>query len=270
MFECVVNLSEGRDVSVLEQLTRAAGGSLRDRHRDRHHHRSVFTMINEPDSLLGDLHNLVAATYQHVDLRRHSGVHPRFGAVDVVPFVNLDGDLDAARALRDDTAEWFAETQSVPVFLYGPLSDGTTRTLPEVRKRAFADLAPDVGPAEASDRRGAVAVGAREVLVAWNLWLEGVDLAQARELAAAVRASDVRALAFEVGDTVQVSCNLVDVSSARPSAIYDAVAERIGDGRIERAELVGLAPASLLAAEDPGRWEQLGLSEDATIEARRG
>ncbi|MFI5035073.1 MAG: hypothetical protein ACHQFZ_02575 [Acidimicrobiales bacterium] len=272
MFECVVNVSEGRDVAVLEQLSRAAGASLRDRHRDRHHHRSVFTLINAAEPLLEDLHALASTAYQRVDLRRHQGVHPRFGVVDVVPFVALDPEDPAgARALRDETAAWFADTQSVPVFLYGPLADGTTRSLPEVRRGAFGDLAPDLGPRNPSPTRGAVAVGCRPVLVAWNLWLHGVTLAQATELATAVRSPAVRALAFEVGDDVQVSCNLVDLSVARPSAIYDLVSARLGpDGAIERAELVGLAPASLLAAEQPSRWEELGLSPDRTIEARVG
>ncbi len=270
MFECVVNVSEGRDVATLELLSRAAGASLRDRHRDRHHHRSVFTLINDPDPLLEDLHSLVGAAYKNVDLRRHQGVHPRFGVVDVVPFVALEPE-DPARAceLRDETAAWFADTQSVPVFLYGPLADGTTRTLPEVRRGAFETLAPDAGPGDASATRGAVAVGCRPILVAWNLWLHGVGLATAKELAASVRSPSVRSLAFEVGDDVQVSCNLVDVTATRPSEVYDAVAAQLSDGGvIERAELVGLAPRSLLEAEDPARWVELGLSADTTIEAR--
>ncbi len=272
MFECVVNVSEGRDVATLELLSRAAGASLRDRHRDRHHHRSVFTLINEPEPLLEDLHSLAGAAYKNIDLRRHTGVHPRFGAVDVVPFVALDPeDPQRACELRDETAAWFAETQSVPVFLYGLLPDGTTRTLPEVRRGAFEALAPDVGPGDASATRGAVAVGCRPILVAWNLWLHGVSLAAAQSLAASVRSPSVRSLAFEVGDDVQVSCNLVDVAVARPSQVYDAVAAQLVDGGvIERAELVGLAPRGLLEAEDPDRWEQLGLSEEATIEARLG
>jgi glutamate formiminotransferase len=105
--------------------------------------------------------------------------------------------------------------------------------------------------------------------VAWNLWLHNVTMDQARGIAAAVRQSDVRALAFEVGDDVQVSCNLLDVAVVRPSQVYDQVKALVPDGSgIERAELVGLAPAALLAAEEPSRWDELGLSEDATIEAR--
>jgi glutamate formiminotransferase len=270
VFECVVNISEGRDVAVLEQLSRAAGASLRDRHRDRHHHRSVFTLINDAGPLLDDLHVLAATAYQRIDLRRHQGVHPRFGVVDVVPFVALaPEEPDEARRLRDETAAWFADTQAVPVFLYGPLADGTVRTLPEVRRGAFETLAPDAGPVSPSPARGAVAVGSRPVMVAWNIWLRGVTLDEAKKMAAAVRSPAVRALGFELGDEVQVSCNLVDLAVARPSAIYDEVRSRLGPGgTVERSELVGLAPASLLAAEDESRWEELDLSPESTIETR--
>jgi glutamate formiminotransferase / 5-formyltetrahydrofolate cyclo-ligase len=272
VFECVVNISEGRDLPVLEQLTRAAGDSLRDRHRDRHHHRSVFTLINEPEELVNDLHTLASTAYQRIDLRTHRGAHPRFGVVDVVPFVALaPEDPDTARGLRDEAAAWFADTFFVPVFVYGPLADGTTRTLPEIRHAAFESLAPDFGPDAPSGNKGAVAVGCRPLLVAWNLWLRGASLDDAKGLAAIVRSPSVRALAFEVGEDVQVSCNLVDVDAARPSAIYDAVRERLAPGAaIDHAELVGLAPRSLLDAEDEARWEELGLSPESTIEARLG
>jgi glutamate formiminotransferase len=270
MFECVINISEGRDLPLLEQIARAGGTSLRDRHRDRHHNRSVFTLINEPDALLLDVHSLVQSAYQHLDLRRHGGVHPRFGIVDVVPFAALaPNGPEEACALRDETAAWFADTLSVPVFLYGPLADGSVRSLPDVRRHAFDTLEPDLGPSTPAPARGAVAVGCRPILVAWNLWLHDVTMDQARGIAAVVRQSDVRALAFEVGGDVQVSCNLLDVAVVPPSQVYDQVRALVPDGGvIERAELVGLAPAALLAAEDPSRWDELGLSEDATIEAR--
>jgi glutamate formiminotransferase len=270
MFECVVNISEGRDLPVLEQLSRAAGASLRDRHRDRHHHRSVFTLINDEDELLYDVHTLVRTAYQSIDLRRHNGVHPRFGVVDVVPFVALDPEdpADACR-LRDETARWFAEECSVPVFLYGPLADGTRRTLPEVRRGAFDSLSPDEGPDFAAGNKGAVAVGCRPILVAWNLWLHDIALTDAEEFVKAVRRPEVRALAFQVGEDVQVSCNFIDVPAGRPSQVYDQVQALLqGRGEILRGELVGLAPKALLDAEDPDRWEELGLSPDATIEAR--
>ena len=267
MFECVINVSEGRDERVLSDLERAAGASLRDRHSDAFHHRSVFTLINSSEALLGDGRELVVASYAALDLSTHRGVHPRLGVVDVVPFVALEPDAFAdAVALRDDTARWIASL-GVPVFLYGPTEDGE-RSLPYVRAHAFADLAPDFGPDLADARRGAAVVGARALLVAWNLWLRDTSLAETQRVARLARGAGVRTLALEVGEMTQVSCNLFDLALARPSAVYDLVAEELREGVIDHAELVGLAPRSLLASEDPRRWAQLGLSEDATIESR--
>ncbi|MHB1209026.1 MAG: hypothetical protein ACYC1I_04890 [Acidimicrobiales bacterium] len=270
MFECVINISEGRDQRLLDELSRAGGPSLSDRHFDQWHHRSVFTLINEPDQLSVDVRALIAWAYETLELAGHEGVHPRFGVVDVVPFVALANvDAPISEALRDETARWISHTFDVPTFLYGPVTNGVVRTLPEVRASAFADLSPDYGPSSPSPRWGAVAVGARPVLVAWNLWLRATTLERARMLARVVRGPGVRSLAFTVGDQVQVSCNLIDVANVRASEVYDRVESMLeGAETISRAELVGLVPASLLEREDPARWAQLGLDPDATIEQR--
>jgi glutamate formiminotransferase len=269
VFECVINISEGRDTSLLERFSRAAGLSLRDRHSDVFHNRSVFTLVNTAPQLLSDVRGLIEAALSSLDLARHEGVHPRLGVVDVVPFVPLFPDVMAtAIRLRDDTAQWIATTHDVPVFLYGPLPEGE-RTLPYVRARAFRGLAPDLGPSRGDVHHGAVVVGARDILVAWNLWLKNVTLDRAKLLAQLVRRPGVRTLGLQVGDEVQVSCNLVDLSLVTPSQVYDQVASQLeAPGVIDRAELVGLVPRSLLVSEDPRRWTQLGLSDDATIESR--
>jgi len=269
VLECVVNVSEGRDDARLDALARAAGPSLRDRHRDAFHNRSVFTLIAAGADLERDVRSLVTAAFDLLDLTTHEGVHPRFGVVDVVPFVALEPErAEVALGYRDATAQWIAREHGVPVFLYG-LVEGALRTLPDVRRRAFTDLAPDVGPALATPRLGAVACGARPVLVAWNLWLEGVGLDEARDIAASLRREEVRSLAFRVGDGVQVSCNLIDPGAVGPDVVYDQVLARLrGPGRIGRAELVGLAPRIVLDAVDPRRWPELDLSEERTIEGR--
>jgi glutamate formiminotransferase len=269
MFECVLNLSEGRNLEVLAALSRSAGPSLRDRHHDATHHRSVFTLINEPDPLVRDVRSLVAHAMNVLALEGHEGVHPRLGVVDVVPFVALDpAQRRAARELRDETARWVADTFGVAAFLYGPLEDGSTRSLPDVRRHAFKELAPDFGPDRPSPTLGAVAVGERPVLVAWNIWLSDTTLDRARSIAASLRGPYVRALGVALGAEVQVSCNLLDVSQCPPSVVYDRVESMLrGNERVTRTELVGLAPRSLLDAEDPHRWAQLDLSSERTIEA---
>ena len=269
MFECVVNVSEGRRNEILDLLARAAGPSLRDRHADPFHNRSVYTLIDERDALCANVRALAAATFEQLDLREHVGVHPRFGVLDVVPYVALDpGRAGEAVALRDETARWVATTFEVPAFLYGPLADGTERGLPEVRRRAFTALAPDVGPAQPSARLGACAVGARGVLVAWNLWVRGISLDEGRAVARALRRREVRALAFSIPPWTQISVNLVEPEVVGPAIVYDQVVGLVPPGAVERAELVGLVPASVLRASARDRWEQLGLSDGQTIEAR--
>lgn len=269
MLECVLNISEGRNLNLLGSLRSKAGHSLRDLHADEFHNRSVFTLINDAALLTSDVRALITASFESLDLRLHEGVHPRFGVVDVVPFVALAPESPSrARELRDDTAQWISDTFEVPTFLYGE-ADGVTRSLPEVRKHAFANLTPDFGPSSPTPTLGAVAVGARPILVAWNIWLAGVSRDDTRALAKAVRRSEVRSLAFRAGDYTQVSCNLIDPMVVGPSMVYDQVASRLPiGGDIVRCELVGLLPRSVLETQDRQRWGQLGLDEDLTIESR--
>jgi glutamate formiminotransferase / 5-formyltetrahydrofolate cyclo-ligase len=254
--ECVVNVSEGTRTDVVDAIAGAAGGDLLDVHSDRHHNRSVLTLVGE------DAPRAVArAGVERLDLRRHQGVHPRIGVVDVVPFVPLAGaTLADAVAARDRFLAWIAVELGVPGFAYGP-----ERTLPEVRRHAFAGLAPDAGPARPHPSAGAVAVGAREVLVAWNLWLAEPDLARARAVAAEVRSPEVRALGLAVGERVQVSLNLVEPATVGPAEAWDRLAARVP---VAGAELVGLIPEAVLDRTDPARWPQLDLAPDRTIEAR--
>jgi glutamate formiminotransferase len=170
--------------------------------------------------------------------------------------------------LRDGFAQWTSATFAIPTFLYGPLPGGLTRTLPQVRKHAFTDIAPDFGPAQPHRTAGATAVGARPVLVAYNVWVSSVGVAQ--QVAALVRGPLVRALGLAVGDRAQVSCNLVDPASLGPAQLYDLVAARVDDlgGTIVGAELVGLIPRSILANIAATRWSQLGLSAESTLESR--
>jgi glutamate formiminotransferase / 5-formyltetrahydrofolate cyclo-ligase len=256
VLECVVNTSEGRDGAVLDALAGAAGADLLDLHSDPHHHRSVLTLagVEAP-------RRVARVAVDRIDLHRHEGVHPRIGAVDVVPFVPLDGSslADAVRA-RDAFGAWAAAELGVPCFHYGP-----ERSLPEVRRRAFVDLRPDAGPDEPHPTAGACAVGARTVLVAYNLWLEAPDLDLARRVAAAVRGPSVRALGLAAGDAVQVSLNLVAPEVTGPGAAWDLVAAL---APVARAELVGLVPRAVLDREPAARWGQLDLDPARTIEAR--
>jgi glutamate formiminotransferase len=256
VLECVINISEGTRLDVVETIGRAGGRELLDVHTDPDHNRSVLTLVGE------DAARAVTATaVLALDLRHHTGVHPRIGVVDVVPFVPLgSATLEDAVAARDRFAGWAADTLGVPCFAYGP-----ERSLPDVRRQAWETLAPTTGPDAPHPTAGAIAVGARPVLVAYNVWLAEPDLAQARAIARDIRGPGLRTLGLAVGEHVQVSMNLIDPLSVGPASAYDAVAAR---AEVARAELVGLLPEAALAVIDPARWDQLDLGRDRTIEAR--
>jgi glutamate formiminotransferase len=259
--ECVVNVSEGRDRTTIDAIASAGGSTVLDVHTDPHHHRSVLT-LGGADAAVEDAARAVATeAVRRIDIRLHVGVHPRLGAVDVVPFVPLAGaGMPGAVAARDRFATWAADDLDVPCFLYGP-----ERALPDVRRRAFTGLLPDRGRPVPHPTAGAMCVGARSILVAYNVWLpEGVDRATARRVAAEVRSPAVRALGLDVGGRAQVSMNLVDPASVGPAEAYDAVAARVA---VAGAELVGLLPAAVLAAVPESRWEELDLGASRTIEA---
>jgi glutamate formiminotransferase len=296
MLECVVNLSEGRDIGLLGELAAAAGSALLDVHADAIHHRSVFTLASPNETDLDEaVRALADRALALLDLRHHSGIHPRLGVVDVVPFVPLGAaqgrgdiparshatglagaeapggasasiggsladatELMAALVARDRFIAWFAG-RGVPCFEYGP-----ERSLPEVRRRAFRDLSPSAGPDRPHSTAGSCCVGARRILVAYNILLmEGPELA--RSIASALRGPAVRVLGLDFAGTGQVSFNLVSPLDIGPADAYDLVAAR---ARVAGAELVGLLPRDVLRRIPERRWSELGLSDEATIEGR--
>ena len=233
-------------MATIAGLAAAAGSDLLDLHVDADHHRSVLTLLGEEAP-----RRVAEVAFARIDLRRHRGVHPRLGVVDVVPFVPLDdASIDDAIAARDRYASW----SRVPCLRYG--DDGSS--LPQLRRDARTTVLPH-------PTAGVTAVGARPVLVAYNVWLEDETIRTARGIAAAVRSPSVRSLGLAVAGSVQVSMNLIDPLSVGPAAVYDAIATH---ARIARAELVGLAPRAVLDAIDDARWEQLDLAPARTIEAR--
>jgi glutamate formiminotransferase / 5-formyltetrahydrofolate cyclo-ligase len=245
-----VNISEGRDGPVLRRVVEAA--PVLDVHRDEHHHRSVLTVSGD-EAVRAVARAAVAA----IDLRRHTGVHPRLGAVDVVPFVPYGGSTmaDAVEA-RAAFVDWAWSDLRLPALPYG---EGL-RPLPEVRRRARFELLPH-------PTAGAVAVGARPPLVAYNVWLREPDLALAKRIASSLRSPAVRALGLPVGGRVQVSMNLVDPLRVGPAEVFDAVARA---APVAGAELVGLVPAAVLAAVPAERWVELDLGPDRVVETRFG
>ena len=256
MLECVINISEGRNTAVLRALGDAVGDALLDIHTDPDHNRTVFTLVGHDAPRV-----LTRTALEMLSLENHEGAHPRLGVVDVVPFVPLfDSTMEDAIRARDAFAVWVADELQMPVFLYGP-----QRSLPDIRRHAWKTLLPDVGPRSPHARGGAICVGARPPLVAWNMWLEGVNIEQTRTIATAVRTNEIRTLGLQVGEFTQVSCNLIAPDVYGPDVAYDKVAAIVP---IERCELVGLIPQSSLQKISPDRWEALDVDETKTIEWR--
>lgn len=278
MLECVINISEGRRRAVIESLARACGASLLDVHVDVDHHRSVFTLAGPGSTDAEDAaRRLTRTAADALDLTEHRGVHPRLGVVDVVPFVAL-GNAPATIALgaARGYAEWIVAELAVPVFFYGD-AEPSRRPLPEVRRRAFRDLVPDLGPPIPHPRLGATAVGARPVLVAVNCELDLDDVALARRIASSVRERDgglpgVRALGLRLAsrERAQVSMNLIDLDRCGVERACDTVREhaRAAGADVAAVELIGLLPNAELSrcTDEFVSWS--GLRPEQTIEAR--
>lgn len=256
MLECVINISEGKDLAKLGAMATVLGHDFLDLHSDGDHNRSVFTLYGTQAARM-----LVRNAIATFDIRHHSGLHPRYGVVDVVPFVALEpSTFDDAIKARDEFAQFAATELGVPCFLYGP-----ERTLPYIRAHAFKDLLPDLGPQLPHPTAGSICVGARPLLVAYNLWLKDAPLDVAKKIAASIRSESVRALGMQVGRYTQVSMNLIAPHSVGPPDVYDEVAKH---AEIERAELVGLIPSRVLATIARSRWAQLDVGSERTIEWR--
>ena len=286
MLESVPNFSEGRDAEVLEALRAALGSPARllDVHVDADHHRSVFTLVGEPEGLLESLLAGIAVAGDRIDLRLHEGAHPRIGAADVVPLVPLrPEEMEAAREVALALARRVGEELELPVFLYGESMPGRGPAFfrrggpSELQRRLDAgELEPDYGPRRLHPSAGGVIVGARRPLIAFNVDLRGsVELA--REVAALVRESGggfpgVRALGLDLprAGVAQVSMNVEDWEAA---ALHDIVARVTAEAEARGAEvlgseLVGLMPAGAAVAAAGSLLRIAGFDASHVLELR--
>jgi len=282
----VPNFSEGRDRATIEALADALGGKARllDVHADADHNRSVFTLVGSAEELVESLLAGIAVARERIDLRRHEGAHPRVGAADVVPLVPLvPDDLARAREAALALAERVGGELGLPVFLYGELGGGrgpaffrAGGTDELARRLVDAELAPDYGPARLDEQAGAVLVGARPPLVAFNVNLRG-SLDAAREVAAVVRERDggfpgVRALGLELPSAglVQVSMNVEDYEAAALHEIVARVEQEAAarGAEVAGSELVGLMPAAAAVAAAGAMLRIDGLDASRVLELR--
>lgn len=269
VFECVPNVSDGHDLATLDACARAierAGVTLAHRTSDAVHDRSVFTFFGDRDAILRAVGALAAVTTAHIDLREQRGAHPRIGALDVVPIVPFgQATIEDARALARDVGERLWVAHGLPCVFYGAAATrDERRALSSVRAGEFEALLarghrfgpPDVGDIAVHPSAGAVAVGAREPLVAFNIVLATGDLVLARAIARDLRERGggmrtLRVLGIALDDgRVQVSCNLTDADATplhRVTGTIAALAAYHGV-RVERTELIGLVSRCALEA----------------------
>jgi glutamate formiminotransferase len=266
LIESVPNVSEGRRLDVVDRLADAIeagpGVYLLDRTSDASHNRSVFTIAGEHGPVSDALERLVAAAVHDIDMEAHSGEHPRIGAIDVIPFVPLASTtMDDCVELARSFGERIAARFQLPVFLYAKAASRPERVkLADVRRGQYEGLkeeidqlgrAPDFGPTRMHPSAGAVAVGARPFLIAYNINLDSSDVELARRIARRVRESGgglprVQGNGFWIEELgrAQVSMNLLDFATTPLWLVWETVRDLAAEDGVALAEseLIGLAP----------------------------
>ncbi len=274
LIECVPNFSEGRKPEtvrlIAESIATVESACVLDTHIDPDHNRSVITFVASPERVVAAGINAVRRASELIDMRAHQGEHPRLGACDVLPFVPVRGvTMNDCVRVAHEAGESIARELSIPVYYYEHAALRPERVnLEDVRRGALELLreqitsnperAPDAGLAQVHDSAGAIAVGAREILIAFNVILRSSEIDIARQIARKIRARTgglpfLKALGFRLHSRgmVQVSMNLVNYEVTGMSAAYDAVqreADLLGV-EIESAEIVGLIPRNALNRE---------------------
>lgn len=291
LIECVPNFSEGRRPEVVEALVAAVESIpevlLLDRTSDADHNRSVLTFAGPPDAVTSAMAAATVVAIERIDMRKHTGQHPRLGAVDVVPFVPLGSTtMERCIGVAQGFGAALAERFDLPVYLYAEAARRPDRRiLADIRRPQFEGLpaviadpdhGPDLGPARVHPTAGATVVGARPFLIAWNVNLESQDVELAKTIARAVRERSgglprVQALGLWLDDLgcAQVSMNLLDHAVTPLWRVWEAVIGLAGQHGVEarESELIGLAPRAALIAVADHAALQPGAPDAARLEA---
>ena len=291
LVECVPNFSEGRNSETVTRIAGAIrsfeGACVLDTHIDPDHNRSVVTFVAPPDRILGAALLAVRIATDLIDMRQHVGEHPRLGATDVLPFIPVrDVTIEQCVDVAREAGRRIADELSIPVYFYERAALRPDRVnLEDVRRggwellrrqiRAVAERKPDVGPQATHETAGAIAVGARQFLIAFNVVLRTDDISVARQIAKAIRSRSgglpfLKALGFQLHSRglVQVSMNLVNYEVTGMAAAYEAIqreADRLGV-EIESAEIVGLLPRAALDRKARYFHKLVNFSESKILE----
>lgn len=292
--ECVPNFSDGRRPEVVDAIVAAAAGvpgvQVLDRSSDASHNRSVITLVGSGEDLVEAAVRMARTAAGRIDLREHSGEHPRMGATDVIPFVPVSGvTMERCVELARACGQRLGDELGIPVFLYEHAATRPERrNLADVREGQFEGLrerigsdptrVPDFGPARIHPSAGATAVGARKFLIAYNVNLASNDVKLAKRIAKAIREKDggfkcVKAMGFHLADRdlAQVSMNMTDYETTSLLTVYEAIARLAGEAGVQplESELVGLAPAAALPGDVAQRIRLRDFDPGAQIIERR-
>lgn len=281
LVECVPNFSEGRNPETVRQIAAAIASvetaCVLDRHIDPDHNRSVITFVATAERVVEAAFAGVKCASELIDMRRHEGVHPRLGATDVLPFVPIRGvTIDDCVALAHEAGSTVARELSIPVYYYERAALHPERVnLEDVRRGARSQMVPDEGPDRFHDSAGAIVVGARPFLIAFNVVLRSDDVAIARRIARTIRARNgglpfLKALGFQLHtrNLVQVSMNLVNYEVTGMGDAYDAIrreADALGVD-IASTEIVGLVPRNALDRDAEYFRKLENFSEETILE----
>jgi glutamate formiminotransferase len=275
LIECVPNFSEGRDKKKIQAIAEAARGrpkvKVLDVEWDKDHHRSLVTLVGEPESVLEAVWAMILKAVTLIDMEKHHGEHPRIGAVDVVPFIPVAHvSMEECVKLAKRLGKRVGEELKIPVYLYEAAATGPERVnLADVRKGDYEGLKkeieanpkrkPDFGPAKMHPTAGAMVIGARKFLIAYNVNLGSQDVEIAKEIAKLIREKDggfpaVKALGFEIKDKgyVQVSINLCDFEKTNVDVVFQKIkkeAEKRGV-KVLGSEIYGMVPQAALEGID--------------------
>jgi glutamate formiminotransferase len=284
--ECVPNFSEGRDLKIINAIFDAAKAiksvGVFELEYNKDHNRCLFTIVGEPDDVLASVFESIKTATKLIDMEKHVGEHPRIGATDVVPFVPVSGvSMEECVELAKKLGKKVGEELGIPVFLYEEAATRPeNRNLADVRKGEYEGLkvkmnTPDFGPAKMHPTAGAVVIGARKYLVAFNVNLDTTDIEIAKKIAKKIREKDgglpgVKALGFLVDGKAQVSMNLVDYKKTNFDEAYRAVtaeAEKLGV-KIKSSEIYGMIPLESLVGAVKNTFKVENFKSDQVLEKK--
>jgi glutamate formiminotransferase len=291
LIECVPNFSEGRRLAVIQKIASSArrvkGVKVLDLEWDKSHNRSLVTIVGAPDRVLRAAFEMIKTATKLIDMRKHKGEHPRIGATDVVPFVPVAGvSIKECVLLSNKLAKMVSSQLKIPVYLYESSARRPDRVnLADVRKGEYEglreeieknpDRKPDFGPSKMHPTAGAMVIGARKYLVAYNVNLKTKDVEIAKKIAAGIREKGgglaaVKALGFKVGGYAQVSMNLVDFEKTNFDEVYREIEKEARKFKVEikSSEIYGMIPLEALIRSVRKTFKAQGFGSEQVLEKK--